>query len=247
MNLQKIKYVDDFVEEETFVNLFDSTVVKQKPIRYVEFDCDPLAYIVKWLESNVSTNDIYTWFENKENINETVTDEHIKTAEEIRSFFNNSIMIRRLKGQFISPFMNAVEELNSTICKVNVDHIKILIKLPFFYKESIETRDLFAKYRSLDNKKEYKEVDNLWRFVKKIERHSKNEKFWRYYFSNDDQNLLCMKIMKNSDAKAFLDYIISQGPIGIKGSAYQWQQPGHDFCFYRINNYELYSVYTTTD
>ena len=48
MNLQKIKYVDDFVEEETFVNLFDSTVVKQKPIRYVEFDCDPLAYIVKW-------------------------------------------------------------------------------------------------------------------------------------------------------------------------------------------------------
>lgn len=247
MNLQKLKKIDKFFHEEVFVNLVDGTVKKEKPICYVEFDLDPLAYIVKWVESNVTTNDIYTWLENKEYTKETVTDEHIKKAEEIRSFFNNSIMLRRLKGEFVSPFMNAVEELNSTICKVNVDHIKILIKLPFFYKESTETRDLFAKYLSLEDTKEYKEVDNVWTFVKKIQRHSKHEKFWRYYFFNSNQNLMCILVNPNTDTSAFLDYIISQGSVGIKGNAYHWRQPGHNFYFYKMIKYELYPVCKTTD
>jgi hypothetical protein len=250
MKLQKTKKVfiaEDFFQEVVPTNLYSNLVKKEKPIRYVEFDVDPLACVVKWLESDTATHQIHTWFENEEYTTETVTDEHIKKAEEIRSFFNNSIMLRRLKGEFVSPYMNIVEELNENVCKVNVDHIKILIKLPIFYKESTETRDLFSKYLSLEDTKEIKEIDNLWTFVKKIQRHSKHEKFWRYYFFNSNQNLLCISINPNSDTSAFLDYIISQGPVGIKGVGCHCRQPGHNFYFYKMIKYELYPVCKATD
>lgn len=250
MVLQKIHQVsivdDDW--NDAFKSLFVDAVKQEKPARYVEYDIDPLAYVVKWLESGTLMHDIHTWLEFNTPGLDGVTEEHLKKANEIRNFFKNSIMLRRLKGEFISSFMDIVDELNENIYKVNVEHIKILIKLPDFYRESAETRDLFAQYVSLDNtQNQATDVDDVWTFVKKIKRNSKHENVWRYYFANSKKNLMSVVVKSGIDSGIFLEYIASQGPVGIKGTGFHAKQPGWDFWFYRMSNYELYPVAKTTN
>ena len=245
--IQQVTIVDNDWND-AFKSLFVDSVKQEKPTRYVEYDVDPLAYVVKWIESGTLMHDIHTWLEFNTLGPDSFNEEHLKKANEIRNFFKNSIILRRLKGEFISSFMDIVDELNENIYKVNVEHIKVLIKLPDFYRESVETRDLFAQYVSLDSiQTQTLDLDDVWTFVKKIKRNSKNENVWRYYFTNSKKNLLSVVVKSGIDSCVFLEYIASQGPVGIKGLGFHARQQGWDFWFYRMSNYELYPVAKTTN
>jgi hypothetical protein len=248
MTLQKINQVifsPDLEWEDNFNSMF--AVKEKKEPKYVEFAVDPLALVLKWLDEGKHLSEIYSFLENVEYtpIDKELLSKLLIRAGEVRNFFKNSIVFRRLKGEHISSFMEAVEELNENIFKVNVDHIKILVKLPDFYRESMETRELFSKYKSLKSLGISGEIEEPWTFVKKIKRSSKNENLWRYYFSNSKNELMNINVSTSSDARIFLDYICELKTVGFKGTAFSTRQPGHDFYYYKLSNYELYSVTET--
>jgi hypothetical protein len=222
-------------------------VEEVKEPSFIDCDIDPLIYVVEWIERGLPLTEIHSRLQQQlfevPDFNESV----VLQANNIRNFFKNTILLRRLKNEYISPFMGALEELNENVNRVNVDYIKILVKLPDFYRESTETRDLFANHTSLDSSKNTVEVNEPWTFVKKIKRSSKQENFWRYYFSNSKKELMSINCKEFSDTEPFLNYVSSLGPVGFKGFGFVTKQPGHDFLFYKLSNYELYPIYTTVN
>ena len=222
-------------------------VEEVKEPSFIDCDIDPLIYVVEWIERGLPLTEIHSRLQQQlfevPDFNESV----VLQANNIRNFFKNTILLRRLKNEYISPFMTALEELNENVNRVNVDHIKILVKLPDFYRESTETRDLFANHTSLDSSKNTVEVNEPWTFVKKIKRSSKQENFWRYYFSNSKKELMSINCKEFSDTEPFLNYVSSLGSVGFKGLGFVTKQPGHDFLFYKLSNYELYPIHTTVN
>ena len=230
---------------DDWFNTTETQAVKEP--RFINCDIDPLIYVVEWIGCGLPLTEIHSRLHQQlfevPSFNESV----VLQANNIRNFFKNTILLRRLKNEYISPFMTALEELNENVNCVNVDHIKILVKLPDFYRESTETRDLFADYKSLDSSKNTVEIDESWTFVKKIKRSSKQENFWRYYFSNSKKELMSINCKSFSDTEPLLNYVCSQGPVGFKGLGFVTKQPGHDFLFYKLSNYDLYPVCKTTN
>ena len=218
-----------------------------KEPKFIDCDIDPLIYVVEWIRRELPLTEIHSRLQQQlfevPDFDETV----VLQANNIRNFFKNTILLRRLKNEYISPFMTALEELNENTNRVNVDHIKILVKLPDFYRESTETRDLFADYKSVDTAENTIEINEAWTFVKKIKRSSKQENFWRYYFSNSKKELMSINCKSFSDTEPLLNYVSSLGPVGFKGLGFVTKQPGHDFLLYKLGNYELYPVCKTNN
>lgn len=217
---------------------------------YVTFEIDPLVYILKWISEGRFYSEMHEHLQFGQNLDFIKEDEKAvlqKQADDIRAFFKGTILLRRLKNEHISSFMVALEQLNDEVHRVNVEHIRILLKLPDFYKESMETKELFAQYTSLKDLRQPTDICEAWNFVQKIKRSSKNENLWRYYFSNSKNELLSLTTKSNSDTEKFLNYICAEGAIGFKGTAWAAKQPGHDFYFYRLTNFVLYSVTDTTN
>ncbi len=218
----------------------DTLKNKKEETKLITFHHDPLAFTIKMDSDGMSLGEIHTalLLANTTEVEQCFIDE----ASKIRSFFNHSILLRRLKNEFISSFMEIVEALNNNVYVVDESHLKALVKLPDFFKESTETNMLFAEHVSLSINQPSGDLSDTWNFVKKIKRSSKHENQYRYYFTNDKKQLLSFFVNVSDRSFPVWNYIASSGPVGIKGYAYPNKQPGHDFIFYKMSNYEFYPV-----
>lgn len=233
------------VQDWFFTDLDDeSTREKKTPVIY-EYTDDPLALVCAMIRSGKDLSSIYDALDGIglkhykfENVIES--DDRL-LAEDIRKFFKNSIMLRRLKSQHISSFMEAVEDLTSSPQSVDKEHIKVLVKLPNFYRESKETEKIFSQRKSVISKNnDVVRFDGTLTFAGKIKRSSKRENQMRYYFATEDNHLFAVFIQYSDTSRSAWDYISKKDKFRIKADLVVGRQPGHDFNFYKLGHiYEL--------
>jgi len=162
-------------------------------------------------------------------------------AEEIKKFFRNKILLRRLKNLHISDFMKDLEILLENTARVSVDKIPILVKLPVFYEESIETEKLIRDYTDIGSDRGLYDTNEVWKFVKKIERNSKSQKANNFYFSNTKNELLRVTVPFREIGNSAWDYVSKKKKIGIKATLPKTRIQGYEFCLYGMpNNYDLF-------
>lgn len=228
----------------------DIPVLKEE---YVEFDFDPLAFILAGIENNINLSVLYELLVDKNlltnyNYNDlyrVIFDNihlHMIKSQEIQKYFKNKLLLRRVKGYHISEYMMCLETLLSNFNKIKKEHISILLKLPDFYRESTETDQVYKNFFPLkEQKNSIKNVNDRFCFVKKINRFSRKNNFSRYYFSNANNNLALISINKNSNEDSLMEYIVSSNQsITIKGSSKITCQEGYDFLIYTFpNKYQL--------
>jgi len=172
-------------------------------------------------------------------------EEDIARADTVRQFFKNSIMMRRLKGLHVSEFMENTEELLGSKSTIKYSHIKILVKLPFFYDEEQKTTEILRGRKSLviyDNNNLWDDFDCIVTPVGKVHRIAKNDNTHRYYFANENNEIIAVHIKSGDQSLPVWEYLHSKEKFGIKGNARITHQPGHeDFKFYKVSNqYEIY-------
>lgn len=157
---------------------------------------------------------------------------HQLQADKIRKYFVNKHTMRRLKGEMISDWMLAVDEIAEDPERINKDSIKILVTLPKFYKENRDLETLIRDYKSVPSKVAMPLVDfdmNI-QFVKTLERNALSGKYKDYYWSTPTGHLLRIRQEPSDVGISAWDYISQQGTIRIKGKyckAVRLQ--GHDF------------------
>lgn len=214
---------------------------------FFEHSDDILAYVVAWQQQGKEPMDCYALIE--KNVESNYIDASVELTPEIREeaatirrHFQHAILMRSLKNDHVSKWMNAVTEMLASPNKINREHIKIIVTLPRFYKETKETEAIFADRTTIDVERPYvPQINEVFEFVGKVRRDSKSEKEFRYYFKNSKNEILAMFLQMNNPANSVWNYVLSKSNrIKINAPVSLGRQPGHDLVFYKLGFfYEL--------
>lgn len=233
----------------TTVNDFDSFFdteetlsesIKKVSYREHQFSVDPLAVVVDYHNAGRSGHEIYDNLVNYREFSSPSADAVVQ-ADSIRRFFKNKIFLRRLKNYHISDYMKEMELVLENAQSVRSDRLPILVKLPAFYSESIETETLFKEYESLASDRGLYESNEVWTFVKEISKYNRHDKSANFYFTNHNKHLLKVSVPFKDMGQSAWNYISSKEKIGVKGTLSKMRVRGYDFCLYHLtNSYELF-------
>ena len=233
----------------TTVNDFDSFFdteetlsesIKKVSYREHQFSVDPLAVVVDYHNAGRSGHEIYDNLVNYREFSSPSADAVVQ-ADNIRRFFKNKIFLRRLKNYHISDYMKEMELVLENAQSVRSDRLPILVKLPAFYSESIETETLFKEYESLASDRGLYESNEVWTFVKEISKYNRHDKSANFYFTNHNKHLLKVSVPFKDMGQSAWNYISSKEKIGVKGTLSKMRVRGYDFCLYHLtNSYELF-------
>lgn len=248
------------IQVQAYNNVFsfdDEETLSQPAVKEdveLSFDYDPLAFAISALDCNrylftdihsFLTNEDPSIFGNASIKDLAVTDSAVQHSKKIKKYYKNRLLMRRLKGLYISDYMKSLEELVESTNTIKKSQVKILVKLPEFYKENTETDAIFENCQSIKTAHAtITEFDDVFKFVGSVERNAKNDKATRYYFANDKNNFLLYNARNTDKSKHLMDYIIQQDrPIRINGFSSLKPQPGYeDFYIYQEGNFKFFNV-----
>ena len=166
----------------------------EKPKVYLDFITPPLAIVIAMQEAGKQLSDIVSIISNNNVI--TATAEHQQQADEIYSYFAKKHTMRRLKGEHISEWMLAVDDLCENRKRIDKESVQILVTLPKFYKENRAVEPLMRDYKSVPADK-IQVVENFneeLEFVKKIERRAANRRHDDYYWKTKNNYLVRVRL-----------------------------------------------------
>ena len=192
----------------------------EKPKEYLNFGDDPLALVIAMQRSGEDLPSIMSTLtgigKRKTTIATlTVTAEDRAMAEVIYKHFRNKILMRRLKNQNLSKFMQAVDEVVEDRHKIEVDSLAPLIKLPDFYREDIDTAAIFNAHTSVPGSLR-KELDCVIKYVGTVERSTQRFKGEFQYWATPSNHLVQVQLEKSNLASAGWRYIAQEGTVRIR-------------------------------
>ena len=169
----------------------------EKPKVYLDFITPPLALVIAMQEAGKQLSDIGPIISNKIKIDMVpITAEHQQQADEIYSYFAKKHTMRRLKGEHISEWMLAVDDLCENRKRIDKGSVKILVTLPKFYKENRAVEPLMRDYKSVpvDKIQIVENFNEELEFVKKIQRRAANRKHDDYYWKTKNNYLVRVRL-----------------------------------------------------
>lgn len=229
---------NDWIEEDIFSE-------KKRKVEYLYFDDDTLALVCSCLRTGKDLAQTFTIVEQvgkkQIDIKGIIKSEDRELADKISIYFQKKFTLRRLKNEYISPWMQKAEAVLQTPKIIREDHIGLLVKLPDFFIENREMETIFKKYKSYPSPKKAVDFDNYISFVESVKRNSKNQKHITYYFSTTEDYLVSVTVPNNNIAIGAWQFIADEiKTVKLKGIMTVSNQAGYDFWLLKLNsNYQI--------
>lgn len=210
----------------------------ENPKVYLDFNTPPLALVVAMQKGGKDTSQIFDTLVGVGKaprpilLEETVSKEHQAEADTIYNYFAKKHTMRRLKGEHISDFMLAVDDLCENRKRIDLEHVKVLVTLPRFYEQNRVLEGIMSCHKSV------KKVDNVsfsaWhgevKFVERV--HVKNSRLnlYHYYFSTPKNYLMRITVQKGDYGVSAWDTLVKSGKLHIDTEVvYTKPIRGYDF------------------
>jgi hypothetical protein len=219
----------------------------------IDYDFDPLAFVLAALNQRRYLPEIHSLLAAPSHGAHRVEvaavrnqmDQFADASDTIRRYFQNRLIMRRLRNHSLSKYMTELEQLLENPRQLKLSQIPILLKLPDFHRESTETDHLFKTHVSLNPTQGRLAIDQTFEFAAIIERNCRKGHSFRYYFANDQRNLAVIEVKNGECSQHLLDYIVAQKkPVIFRGTAVILPQPGHDFLLYRSGDFRFYDPHS---
>ena len=209
----------------------------ETPKEYLEFNTPPLALVVAMQEAGKDGLEIYSTVEGvgkhtRIDAGNVVTIEHQKQAGAIYDYFAKKHTMRRIKGEFVSKFMLAVDDLCENRKKIDKEHVKVLVSLPRIYEQNR------ALERVMKGRKSAKKMDLLpfaaWRgeveFVERVHVKMGRTNEYQYYFSTPNNHLMRIVVKKGEYGSNAWDALVKFPKLHIDTEAvFTFPVRGYDF------------------
>lgn len=207
------------------------------PVEYLEFNTPPLALVVAGQEKGFAGPEIYSTLEGvgkhtRIDAGTVVTAEHQQRAAEIYDYFAKKHTMRRIKGEFVSKFMLAVDDLCENRKRIDKDSVKVLVSLPRIYEQNR------ALERVMKGRKSAKKMDLLpfaaWRgeveFVERVHVKMGRTNEYQYYFSTPNNHLMRIVVKKGEYGSNAWDALVKFPKLHIDTeSVFTFPVRGYDF------------------
>jgi hypothetical protein len=214
--------------------------------RKIEYNFDPLAFALAAENQNYQKYQVHLLLESrdpKDFLSLAEIKNYESISNNIQKYYRNKLLVRKLKGLHFSNFMKNLEQILDNPRKIKQSQIKIILSLNNFYKEDKATEELFKNYKSLEEESINHQLDDVFSFVKIVERFSKKKNSNRYYFANKNKNLLMIESIRESNEDRLMNYLSRQPTILIQGNCMITSQPvKNDFLIYSKGNYNFYNA-----
>ena len=226
-----VAWVDEAAE------LFDGLEVVPEPPVYLDYNTPPLALVLAMQEAGKEVWEIYSTLEGVGKaphikVEDAVSTEHQTQAAEIYNYFAKKHTLRRIKSEWISKYMLAVDELCENRKRVNEEHIKILVSLPRIYKQNRTLE------RVMKGRKSTKKIETLSfaafkgevEFVEKVYIKQGRINEVHYYFSTPKNYLLRIVVKRGEYGETAWDTLSQAGKLYIDSPVvYTYNIRGYDF------------------
>jgi hypothetical protein len=215
----------------------DDAVPDPKPKEYLEFNTPPLALVIAMQEAGKDGSEIYQTLigvGKRPHIkaDSVISSEHQAHAAKIYSYFAKKHVLRRIKGEYISEYMVAVEDLCENRKKIDVNHLKALISLPRIFKQNREIEKIMKGHTSAPKLDafHFPLYEGVVEFVDSVivKDRTKNEK--HYFFRTPENYLMRIVVKKHEYGANAWDCLAKFGKLKIKTDAsFTMTIKGYDF------------------
>jgi len=184
----------------------------------------------------------------------TPSDFHLLRAQDIRKFYRDRIMVRRLTGHQVSHFQNKVYQFvtSDKPNQIAVDDQGIMIKLPEFYEYDLAMDHLHENYHTKfesNFKRKYNSLNMLAEpitytlsFVQHTQKNTKDIKNHEYWFVDSDQILHKLSFdIENPLKHLFVKHLkSSNGVLDIAARRVNASVPGYtNFDYLDMSQWEI--------
>jgi hypothetical protein len=215
----------------------EETPKKEK--KFINFSFQPLEYVCARIRNGI---ELYTIAEELKLGGDTTVvllAEDTDRANRIYTYFQNKHILRRLKGEYISNFMIAVENLCENKFKIDEEHLPVLLTLPRFYEQNLHLENIMKRGVSVDRNK----TTILTPFEKTLEyvdciniinkKHNSNHYFWK----TDENHLVRVVIKAHDVSNAAWRCLAKQKRVKVKTSYTGLSNiQGYDYHVYHLGS-----------
>ena len=223
-----VAWVDEAAE------LFDGL---EEPVKYLEFNTPPLALICAMIDAGKDLPAIVNYLQGvgKRSYIGTkpiISKKHQAQADDIYNYFSKKHTLRRIKGEWISKFMLAVDELCENRKRINEEHLKVLVSLPRIYEQNRAVERVMKGHKSAPqpNALTYPPMEGVVEFVEKVPYKIGKNNELHYYFSTPNNYLMRVVVKKGEYGEVAWDTLSQAGKLHIDSeTTWTYNIKGYDF------------------
>jgi hypothetical protein len=176
-----------------------------------------------------------------------VTDVHVNTATEIRNYYGHRLFLNRMMGKPpLSGFRRTLEKILSNYDDliVEVEELKILVKLPEFYLADrymdylSETYDCdIANYRQMTAPTET--IGHL-PYIGKLHISTRQHKICRYFFQYELNKIVVLEVQATNNLLPLIEKIVHTDSFVLKSATFVSSQIlNTNYGFYILTDWQL--------
>jgi hypothetical protein len=218
---------------KTFSEIFsaENHVEIKKPTVYLTFNILPLAFVLEQLDSGVSLYEIGEYLKSYSKTGDyrVVLKKHVERAEHIYDYFTKKHTLRRLKNEFISEYMLAIDELAENKYHIKEEHIPILVTLPRIYEQNTQLEGLFKNYTSY-TENTVQPFDETVEYIKTVKIVNKTKAENHYFWKTKGNNLLRVRCKVSDVSNSAWQHLTKQKNVKFNTT---WCYPS------RVTGYEF--------
>ncbi len=230
------------ISSSALFDVYDWTVENnsklEKPKEYLEFNTPPLALVLAMQEDGKDTHQIFdtlvgvgsAGFNIKDG---AVSKEHQIQAANIYKHFQQKYTMRRIKGEYISKFMLAVDDLCENRKKIDLEHLKVLVTLPRFYEQNCAVEHIMKSHKSYPVTREnlnFDPIDCVVDFVGQVEAKANGKTEVHYFFSTPRNYLVRIVVKKGEYGETAWNTLSKLGKLRFTSDiTFSFNIKGYDF------------------
>ena len=177
-----------------------------------------------------------------DSVKSRITHEDRILAHEVKSHFGKKLMMLTLLGTQLSSFRKDLNVLiNTDFSKNDYSYpdkfIGMAYKLPYFYQYDKELANIFGgAHRKINGDARFPEEKSKLTFINKIRNHLKADSTFEYWFSDEKDNRILLKVDCNNPLLPVFDLMIKE-PISVSGTfATRYRE---ELQFYEVRNWQF--------
>ena len=220
-------------------DVMDNLGTEVKETVYLEYNANPLALVCAMIRNGKESYDIISTLQGVGTrptkqipIDNVIEREDEELADKIYKHFQQKYTMRRIKGEYISKFMLAVDDLCDNRCKIDKENLRVLVSMPRFYKENIELEALIKTHKSAPKPQDltYLPMQGQVEFASKIHVKKGRANEYHYFWSTPNDYLMRIVVQKGHYGSEAWDLLAKHGKIHVSADiTYTFNIKGYDF------------------
>jgi len=209
----------------------------EKPVKYLEFDDDPLALVCALIEKNIQLPEVVAtlgqdYVVNKVDLTTVVKDKHHQQSNEILQYFAKKHTMRRLKGEWVSKYMQSIDEIVDDPMRINKEYIPILVTLPRIYEQNRGIERVIKGHKSAPRSDDlsFPPMEGEVEFVERVHFKVGRSNEYHYFWRTPNNYLMRVVVQKGHYGSEAWDLLAEHGKLHVSADVtYTYNIKGYDF------------------